>query len=75
VRSPTPERGAVAFQIVVKVRQTDGDIYSPKLERQEAEEHLNRIRRDLGTSERPDVPWLAVIGEDIVSANIIESEY
>jgi hypothetical protein len=66
----------MAFQIVVKVREaTEGDIYSPKMERQEAEEHLNRIRRDLGTSERPDLPWLAIIGKDIVSANIIESEY
>jgi hypothetical protein len=44
------------------------------MERQEAE-HLNRIRRDLGTSERSDLPWLAIIGKDIVSANIIESEY
>ena len=53
----------MAFQIVVKVREaTEGDIYSPKMERQEAEEHLNRIRRDLGTSERPDLPWLAIIG-------------
>jgi hypothetical protein len=66
----------MAFQIVVKVREaTEGDIYRPKMERQEAEEHLNRIRRDLGTSERPDLPWLAIIGKDIVSANIIESEY
>ena len=60
----------MAFQIVVKVREaTEGDIYSPKMERQEAEEHLNRIRRDLGTSERPDLPWLAIIGKDIVSTN------
>jgi hypothetical protein len=66
----------MAFQVVVKVREaTEGDVYSPKLERQEAEEHLNRIRRDLGTRQRPDVPWLAVMGKDIVSANIIESEY
>ncbi len=73
---PDPSEAWMAFQIVVKLREaTEGDIYSPKMERQEAEERLNRIRRDLGTSERPDVPWLAVMGKDIVSANIVESEY
>jgi hypothetical protein len=66
----------MAFQIVVKVRGAQKDeIYGPSMEKQEAEEQLNRIRGDLGTSERPDLPWLAVIGKDILSANIVETEY
>jgi hypothetical protein len=68
---------SLSSQIVVKLRSPKEDeIIGPPVERQEAEEQLSRINATLGRPERPDLPWLAVMGKDILSAHIIlDSEY
>jgi hypothetical protein len=64
------------FQILVKVREaTQDEIYSPEMEKQEAERQISVIKETLGKGFSPDVPWIAVRGQDILSASIIETSY
>ena len=67
----------MAWMVVVKVRGTkEDDIYSPnEMSEEEADRQLAAIRNVLGSDHIPDVPWLAVVGKDIVSAHKIEFEH
>lgn len=63
----------MAYQIVVKVKGVKNDeIYSHEMDKEEAERQLAAIRDDLGTAGTPELPWLAVQGQNIVSAHMTE---
>ena len=61
----------MAYQVQVTPRDGGQDIFSPSLEKEEAERQLALIRGTLGSSEAPDLPWLAVQGRDILGASVI----
>ncbi len=66
----------MAYQIVVKVKGVKNDeIYSPEMEKDEAERQLREIRDNLMGTKMPDVPWLAVQGQNIVSAHIMSTDF
>lgn len=61
-------------QIVVKVKGVKNDeIYSPSMEKDESDRQLSEIKKAIGTTDVPDLPWLAVQGTDIASAHVIET--
>ena len=60
------------FAVRVQVKSKD-DCEGPIVaSRVEGEEQLAAIRAALSSSEPPDLPWLAVRGENIVAADIVE---
>ena len=66
----------MSFSVVVNVRGANEQIFSPPFpQRDEAEQQLTVIRGVLNTAIPVDLPWLAVTGQDIVSAHVIENSY
>jgi hypothetical protein len=66
----------MGWTVVVKVRGTkdDEEIYSPgEMSEEEASRQVEAIREVLGTSSKPEVDWIAVLGKDIISAHKLES--
>ena len=61
------------FRVVVKLRATkENTVYGPEMGKDEAEQQLLVIRETLGMPRRPDLPWLAVQGKDVVGAHLQE---
>ena len=72
--SPERKKGPMAWTVVVKVRGTnDDEINSPEMSEEEANAEVAAIRDVLGLPRVPDLDWLAVSGQDIVSAHTVES--
>ena len=62
------------YRVIVKLRGSKDDtVKGPSMEKAEAEAELVKIRETLGTGVTPDVPWLAVMGADIVGAHVSEN--
>ena len=63
----------MAHWVHVTINGADG-VNGPSGTKNEAEQQLSVIRGVLGRRVAPDLPWLAVMGRDIVSARIIDDE-
>lgn len=63
----------MAFHVHVQLQGSSDPVESPPMDRSEAETHLGIIRGVLGTPDVPDLPWIAVTGENVLAAHIYET--
>jgi hypothetical protein len=62
------------FAVRIQVKGK-ADVYGPTVgSREEADRQIAEVRRVLGTGEAPDVPGVAIVGENIVSADVVQRE-
>jgi cell division GTPase FtsZ len=62
----------VRYQVRVQVKGGKSDVYGPAVGREDAEQDIAEIKRSMGSSDVPDVAWLAITADNIASADILE---
>jgi hypothetical protein len=64
----------MSHRVHVAIRGSSDTIDGPSGTQEEAERQLNVIRDTLGRPRTPDLPWLAAMGKDILSARVINDD-
>jgi hypothetical protein len=62
----------MAFQVEVQPKGSNTPIYGPSTTKEEAEQDLAKLRAALNTSDVPDVSWVAIRGDEIGYAQVID---
>lgn len=71
----TIRKAPLSFQILVELRGSRTPIYSQSFDTlDEAKQDIERIKQAKEDRCVPDVPWMAVSGEDILGAQIIDHD-
>ena len=63
----------MSHMVVVTVKGMNDEIYGPDVSQEEAEKQLAEVRSTLGTANTPNLPWIGVMGGNILAVRIIES--